>query len=127
MSCFKIEGPPSTVSSSNVTSSAKVIDADHHEVETNNLPDFVKEMTEEDRKRWKKKSRKKRSQLRKKLQREANKTSPESESEPNPNEIEAELEGFTPKADSFLMEEAEEVGFLKTRHIFNNGGQNQFS
>ena len=88
--------------------SVKTVDTDL-EVEMNTLPDFVKDMTEEDRKRWKKKSRKKRLQLRRKLQREASKTSPECGTELHQNEIEAELEISSPKADSSLMEEMEEV------------------
>ena len=81
--------------------SVKTVDTDL-EVEMNTLPDFVKDMTEEDRKRWKKKSRKKRLQLR-------SKTSPECGTELHQNEIEAELEISSPKADSSLMEEMEEV------------------
>lgn len=55
------------------------------------MPDFI-EMTEEDRKRWRKKSRRRRSQLKKKMQREANKTSSESGTEHFPNEMDVGLE-----------------------------------
>jgi hypothetical protein len=66
------------------------------------MPDFI-EMTEEDRKRWRKKSRRRRSQLRKKMQREANKTSSESGTEPFPHEVDMELE-VSPAVGSNLAE-----------------------
>ncbi|XP_046649509.1 phosphatidate phosphatase LPIN3-like isoform X2 [Daphnia pulicaria] len=75
----------------NAERSFKPIDPDHDAEAESLMPDFI-EMTEEDRKRWRKKSRRRRSQLKKKMQREANKTSSESGTEHFPNEMEVGLE-----------------------------------
>lgn len=73
------------------------------------MPDFI-EMTEEDRKRWRKKNRRRRSQLRKRMQREANKTSSESGTEPYPSELEPELE--IPTAIGSCLKDRTQVKFL---------------
>lgn len=79
--------------------------------EGDNVPDFMmQEMTEEDRKRWKKKNRKKRSQMRKKLQRETNKTSSDSGTQPNLNGKEVKFEGSS--METSTLEKTEQVGTL---------------